>query len=58
MTHIFAHVTNLQVGTLTHCIGDAHIYKEHVTSLQEQSKLQPFILFLARSCPDGTEKET
>ena len=42
MTHIFAHVTNLQVGTLTHCIGDAHIYKEHVTSLQEQCKLQPF----------------
>ena len=42
MTHIFAHLTDLQVGTLTHCIGDAHIYKEHVTFLQKQCNLQPF----------------
>lgn len=42
MTHIFAHLTDLQVGTLTHCVGDAHIYKEHVEYLQKQSNLQPF----------------
>jgi dihydrofolate reductase/thymidylate synthase len=42
MTHIFAHLTDLQVGTLTHCIGDAHIYKEHEKYLQKQCNLQPF----------------
>ena len=30
MTHILAMITDLQVGTLTHTICDAHIYQDHM----------------------------
>ena len=36
MTHIFAHICGLDVGTLTHTIGDAHIYNNHIEKLKEQ----------------------
>lgn len=56
MTHIFAHLTNLKVGVLTHCIGDAHIYKEHVETLQEQQQRIPFSFPLLQIKPLGQEK--
>lgn len=42
LTHIFACLSNLRVGTLSHCIGDAHIYKEHVKYLQNQIERKPY----------------
>ncbi len=36
-----AHVTNLEAGTYTHIIGDAHIYKNHVDAIKEQLKRIP-----------------
>lgn len=36
LTHIVAQITGLKAGTLTMCLGDTHIYKNHV----EQCKLQ------------------
>jgi thymidylate synthase len=36
MTHIFAHLSGMKVGTLTLSIGDAHIYLNHVKQVEEQ----------------------
>ncbi|STO08272.1 MULTISPECIES: thymidylate synthase [Exiguobacterium] len=36
LTHMVAHVTNLEVGDFVHTLGDAHIYHNHL----EQVKLQ------------------
>jgi thymidylate synthase len=36
LTHMFAHVLDLKVGSFVHTLGDAHIYKNHV----EQAKIQ------------------
>jgi thymidylate synthase len=36
LTHIIAHLSKLKVGTLTHFIGDAHIYPEHQEGMSQQ----------------------
>jgi thymidylate synthase len=36
LTHMVAHVTNLEIGDFVHTLGDAHIYHNHL----EQVKLQ------------------
>jgi thymidylate synthase len=36
LTHLIAHVCNLEVGEFIHTLGDAHIYKNHI----DQVKLQ------------------
>ncbi|KAI9653771.1 MAG: Thymidylate synthase [Trizodia sp. TS-e1964] len=36
LTHMLAHACNLQPGSLTHALGDAHIYLDHVDALREQ----------------------
>lgn len=36
LTHMIAHVTNLQVGEFIHTLGDAHLYLNHM----QQSELQ------------------
>lgn len=41
MTHIFAKLSGLGVGELVHTIGDAHIYKNHLTPLKEQITRNP-----------------
>ena len=43
LTHILAKLTNKKAGTLVHFLGDAHIYQEHVTILQEQITRKPFV---------------
>lgn len=41
LTHIFAKLCHYKIGTLTHCIGDAHIYQSHVDSLKKQVEKKP-----------------
>lgn len=36
LTCLVAHVTNLKPGDFVHVLGDAHVYKNHVTPLKEQ----------------------
>lgn len=36
LTHILAHLSGLKPGKLVHTIGDAHIYTNHIESLQTQ----------------------
>lgn len=36
LTHIIASLTNLNVGELSYCIGDAHIYLNHVEGVKDQ----------------------
>ena len=44
LTHMIAQVCGLDVGTLTICIGDAHIYSNHVDQVKEQLLRKPFPL--------------
>ncbi|KAF2272484.1 thymidylate synthase [Westerdykella ornata] len=41
LTHILAHVCDLRPGTLTHTMGDAHIYLDHVDALKTQIERTP-----------------
>lgn len=41
LTHMMAHVTGRKPGDLVHTIGDAHVYLNHVTGLQEQLQRTP-----------------
>jgi len=44
LTHMIAQVCGLGVGSLTICIGDAHIYSNHVDQVKEQLSRKPFPL--------------
>ena len=39
--HLIAHVTGLQPGEFVHILGDAHIYKNHFSQVEEQLKRAP-----------------
>lgn len=41
LTHMLAHVCELVPGSLTHVMGDAHVYLDHVAALEEQLKREP-----------------
>ena len=41
LTHMLAHVCDLVPGELTHAMGDAHVYSDHVGALQEQVQREP-----------------
>ena len=41
LTHMIAHVTGLKSGEFIHTFGDAHVYKNHVSALQEQLNREP-----------------
>lgn len=41
LTIMIAHVTGLQPGEFIHCMGDTHIYSNHVEALEEQIKRTP-----------------
>ena len=41
LTHMLAHVCDLVPGSLTHVMGDAHIYLNHVEALQTQLEREP-----------------
>jgi dihydrofolate reductase/thymidylate synthase len=44
LTHILAHQTNLEVGTLTHTICDVHIYSDHLKNVSSMLERIPYKL--------------
>lgn len=42
LLHMFAQVSNLEVGTLLHVIADAHIYDRHISLVNNLLSLEPF----------------
>ncbi|KAI8998363.1 thymidylate synthase/dCMP hydroxymethylase domain-containing protein [Gaertneriomyces semiglobifer] len=51
LTIMIAYVTGLEPGEFIHCLGDAHVYKDHVDALMEQIERTP------RPFPNLTIKE-
>jgi thymidylate synthase len=41
LTHMLAHVCDLIPGSLTHTMGDAHVYLDHVEALKVQLEREP-----------------
>jgi thymidylate synthase len=41
LTHMLAHVCDLVPGSLTHVMGDAHVYADHVDALKVQLEREP-----------------
>lgn len=41
LTHLIAHVCNLDVGEFVHVLGDAHVYLNHVEQVKEQLSREP-----------------
>ena len=41
LTHMIAHVCDLVPGSLTHVMGDAHVYVDHVEALRTQLEREP-----------------
>ena len=44
LTHLIAHVCDLQVGEFIHTFGDLHIYSNHLEQVEEILKREPFEL--------------
>ena len=51
-THMLAQVCNLEVGDLIICVGDAHIYQNHIEQVQEQLTRKPFAMPVLKLNPD------
>ncbi|XP_028163869.1 thymidylate synthase [Ostrinia furnacalis] len=41
LTHMIAHITNLQAGEFVHTMGDTHVYLNHITPLTTQLTREP-----------------
>ncbi|KAL2886600.1 Thymidylate synthase [Ceratocystis lukuohia] len=41
LTHMIARTTDLVPGSLTHVMGDAHVYLDHISALEVQLERQP-----------------
>ena len=44
LTHMVAHVCDLEVGEFVYTLGDYHIYKNHVQQVKEVLSREPFAL--------------
>lgn len=42
LTHIVANICDLEVGEFIHVIGDAHIYSNHVSAIEQQIVREPY----------------
>lgn len=42
LTHLLAKHCDLKTGDFIHCIGDAHIYEEHIDALKKQTLREPY----------------
>jgi thymidylate synthase len=51
-THLIAQVCNLEVGDLIICLGDAHIYENHIDQVKEQLQRKPLPLPELKLNPD------
>jgi thymidylate synthase len=52
LTHMIAQVCGLDVGSLTICLGDAHIYENHISQVKEQVSRKSFPLPKLKLNPD------
>ena len=41
LTILIAHVTGLEPGEFIHCMGDTHVYLDHVEALETQLQREP-----------------
>ena len=59
LTHIIAKKTNLTPGEFVHTIGDAHVYLNHVESLEQQVQREPrqFPKLIIKKDPIGPLEE-
>ncbi len=55
LTHMFAQVSNMNVGEFVHVIADAHIYDRHVPIVRELIKREPFPAPVFHLNPDVTD---
>jgi thymidylate synthase len=53
-THMLAQVCNLEVGELIICVGDAHIYQNHVEQVREQLARKPYAMPTLKLNPEVT----
>jgi thymidylate synthase len=44
LTHLIAHVTELEVGEFVYTLGDYHIYKNHLEQVEQLLSREPFPL--------------
>jgi thymidylate synthase len=51
-THMLAQVCNLEAGELIICVGDAHIYQNHIEQVREQLTRTPFAMPVLKLNPD------
>lgn len=54
LTHLIAHLTQMEVGELILSIGDAHIYHNHFEGMERQLELEPLALPTLRIDPNLT----
>lgn len=52
LTHMIAHVCGLKAGKFHYCMGDVHVYKNHVEPLQEQLQRTPLLFPKVELDPD------
>ncbi len=55
LTHMIAHVCNLEVGEFIHTFGDLHIYNNHIEQINEQLTRRPFQLPKLKLNPEITK---
>ncbi|KAJ1761158.1 hypothetical protein LPJ58_001339 [Coemansia sp. RSA 1591] len=60
LTRLIAHVTGLKPGYFVHCMGDTHIYSNHVDALkvQLQREPRPFPKLIIKRAPENLEDFT
>jgi thymidylate synthase len=51
-TNMLAQVCNLEVGELIICVGDAHIYQNHIKQVEEQLTRTPYEMPVLKLNPD------